>query len=84
MFVATWLFETSFFKEVAVVDEVCGVSAESLFSESCSADREDGFRKAGCCSIGGALGGGTVTDIGGFPSIVSSYLNDLIPFSSRN
>jgi len=81
LLVTQLLLVIPFFKEevVAVVDAF-EASAESLFSGSWNV----GFRRAGWGSLGGALGGGTVTDKGSFPSIASSYFKALIPSSSRS
>jgi hypothetical protein len=54
------------------LDEVVGASPESLFQPSSSLISLFVRRRAGCISVGGALGGATVTGIGGFAGSVSS------------
>lgn len=62
--------------------EVVGANPESRFRGSCSSSLNV-LRRAGCVSLGGALGGGMVTGMGAFAGRVSSYRNTLRPSSVR-
>jgi hypothetical protein len=77
------LSSTVFTEPSRALDDVVGARPESLFDSSFSSAPVLGLRRAGCVSVGGARGGATVTAIGGFAGIVSSYRNVIIPLSVR-
>jgi hypothetical protein len=63
--------------------EVVGASPLSLLLWSVSSMPLFGLLSAGCMSVGSRVGGATVTAIGGFAGIASSYRRVIIPLSIR-
>jgi len=77
------LSSTVFTDPSRAFEDVVGAKPESLFDSSLSSKPSIGLRKAGCVSVGGARGGATVTGIGGFAGIESSYRKAIKPSSVR-